>query len=177
VHQTIVDNALFHPGQRVAIAASGGKGNTHRRKQRSTLLVPRLSSCCCCFLDPPSPDSTVLAHMMTLLNKRHGYGLDLFLLSIDEGITGYRDDSLEVRWSVFLCTLGPVSFDMRVSTVQTVKRNKAQYEIPLKIVSYEQLYGWTMDKIVKQIGMKNNCASAPGHATPGLDGAGLSFLC
>lgn len=114
---------------------------------------------------------------MTLLNKRHGYGLDLFLLSIDEGITGYRDDSLEVRWSVFLCTLGPVSFDMRVSTVQTVKRNKAQYEIPLKIVSYEQLYGWTMDKIVKQIGMKNNCASAPGHATPGLDGAGLSFLC
>lgn len=34
---------------------------------------------------------------MTLLNKRHDYGLDLFLLSIDEGITGYRDDSLEVR--------------------------------------------------------------------------------
>lgn len=33
---------------------------------------------------------------MTLLNKRHNYGLELFLLSIDEGITGYRDDSLEV---------------------------------------------------------------------------------
>jgi cytoplasmic tRNA 2-thiolation protein 1 len=27
VHQTIVDNCLFHHGERVAIAASGGKGN------------------------------------------------------------------------------------------------------------------------------------------------------
>jgi len=33
----------------------------------------------------------VLAHMMTALNARHSYGLDLFLLSIDEGIAGYRD--------------------------------------------------------------------------------------
>ncbi len=40
-------------------------------------------------------DSTVLAHVLTELNRRHNYGLDLFLLSIDEGITGYRDDSLE----------------------------------------------------------------------------------
>lgn len=51
---------------------------------------------------------------MTTLNKRYNYGLDLFLLSIDEGISGYRDDSLE-----------------------TVKRNEKQYEIPLKIVSYK----------------------------------------
>lgn len=71
---------------------------------------------------------------MKLLNERHDYGLDLFLLSIDEGISGYRDDSLE-----------------------TVKRNKEQYELPLKILSYEDLYGWTMDAIVKQIGLKNNC--------------------
>jgi len=34
---------------------------------------------------------------MKLLNERHQYGLDLFLLSVDEGIAGYRDDSLEVR--------------------------------------------------------------------------------
>lgn len=34
---------------------------------------------------------------MKTLNERYDYGLDLFLLSIDEGITGYRDDSLEVR--------------------------------------------------------------------------------
>ncbi len=104
VHQTISQNGLFKRGERVAIAASGGK------------------------------DSTVLAHMMTLLNARHDYGLDLFLLSIDEGISGYRDDSLE-----------------------TVKRNEQQYAIPLKIVSYKELYGWTMDEIVRQIGTRNNC--------------------
>jgi len=104
VHHTITSNNLFKPGERVAIAASGGK------------------------------DSTVLAHCMTLLNKRYNYGLDLFLLSVDEGITGYRDDSLE-----------------------TVKKNRETYEIPLKIVSYEELYGWTMDQIVKEIGLNNNC--------------------
>jgi cytoplasmic tRNA 2-thiolation protein 1 len=104
IHQTIILNKLFKRGDKVAIAASGGK------------------------------DSTVLAHIMTLLNERYDYGLDLFLLSVDEGITGYRDDSLE-----------------------TVKRNQVQYAVPLKIVSYEQLYGWTMDKIVAKIGLKSNC--------------------
>jgi cytoplasmic tRNA 2-thiolation protein 1 len=104
VHETITEGKLFKPGDKVAIGASGGK------------------------------DSTVLAYIMKLLNDRHNYGLDLFLLSVDEGITGYRDDSLE-----------------------TVKRNRDQYEIPLKIISYEELYGWTMDAIVKEIGLKNNC--------------------
>ena len=33
---------------------------------------------------------------MKTLNDRYNYGLNLILLSIDEGITGYRDDSLEV---------------------------------------------------------------------------------
>ena len=42
-------------------------------------------------------DSTVLAYIMKLLNDKYNYGLELFLLSIDEGITGYRDDSLEVN--------------------------------------------------------------------------------
>jgi len=66
VHNTIVENKLFARGDRVAIGASGGK------------------------------DSTVLAHIMKVLNERYDYGLDLFLLSVDEGIKGYRDDSLEV---------------------------------------------------------------------------------
>ena len=104
VHQTIVANNLFQRGDVVAIGASGGK------------------------------DSTVLAYVMKTLNDRYDYGLDLFLLSIDEGITGYRDDSLE-----------------------TVKRNEQQYGIPLKIMSYQELYGWTMDKIVQTIGRRNNC--------------------
>ncbi|KAF9134733.1 cytosolic thiouridylase subunit Ctu1 [Mortierella sp. GBA39] len=104
IHNTIVDNKLFNKGDRVAIGASGGK------------------------------DSTVLAYVMKLLNDRYSYELDLVLLSIDEGITGYRDDSLE-----------------------TVKRNRDQYQIPLLIVSYKDLYGWSMDDIVKEIGRKNNC--------------------
>lgn len=71
---------------------------------------------------------------MKTLNARYNYGLDLFLLSIDEGIKGYRDDSLE-----------------------TVKRNQQQYDLPLQIVSYADLYGWSMDDIVSTIGNKNNC--------------------
>ena len=33
----------------------------------------------------------------------------------------------------------------------------AQYKIPLTVVSYKELYGWTMDEIVREIGTKNNC--------------------
>lgn len=79
--RTIVENNLFQPGDRVAIGASGGKGKGLCAQQD--------------FLEVPL-DSTVLAYVMKLLNERHNYGLELFLLSIDEGITGYRDDSLEV---------------------------------------------------------------------------------
>lgn len=104
IHQTIIECQLFEKDDYVAIGASGGK------------------------------DSTVLAYIMKLLNDRHQYGLKLVLLSIDEGITGYRDDSL-----------------------RTVERNKIQYGLPLKILSYQELYGWTMDKIVRLIGIKNNC--------------------
>lgn len=104
IHHTIVTNQLFKRGERIAIGASGGK------------------------------DSTVLAHVMTTLNQRYDYGLNLELLSIDEGIIGYRDDSLE-----------------------TVKKNQVTYNLPLTIVSYKDLYGWTMDEIVKVIGLTNNC--------------------
>ena len=104
VHHTITSNHLFQRGETIAIGASGGK------------------------------DSTVLAYVMKLLNERYDYGLSLILLSVDEGITGYRDDSLE-----------------------TVKRNQQQYELPLKVVSYKELYGWTMDAIVQKIGLRNNC--------------------
>jgi cytoplasmic tRNA 2-thiolation protein 1 len=71
---------------------------------------------------------------MKTLNERHKYGLDLVLLSVDEGIKGYRDDSLE-----------------------TVKRNAVQYDMPLQIVGYDELYGWTMDQVVETIGKKGNC--------------------
>ena len=98
-------------------------------------------------------DSTVLAYVMKTLNERYQYGLELFLLSIDEGITGYRDDSLEVGWS-YLYKTQRYSYPQ---DLQTVKRNQQQYEMPLKILSYDELYGWTMDAIVSQVGRKNNC--------------------
>lgn len=80
IHLTIIQNELFKRGETIAIGASGGK------------------------------DSTVLAHVLKTLNERYDYGVNLVLLSIDEGITGYRDDSLE-----------------------TVKRNQHQYGLPLKV--------------------------------------------
>lgn len=104
VHETITRERLFKRGERVAIGASGGK------------------------------DSTVLAYLLSELNKRYDYGLDLFLLSVDEGIKGYRDDSLA-----------------------TVARNEKQYGIPLLVISYRELYGWTMDEIVATIGARGNC--------------------
>eukprot|EP00033_Pygsuia_biforma_P002439 GCRY01002705.1.p1 GENE.GCRY01002705.1~~GCRY01002705.1.p1 ORF type:complete len:325 (+),score=-1.52 GCRY01002705.1:167-1141(+) len=104
VYQTIIGNELFRPQQKIGICVSGGK------------------------------DSTVLAETLTTLNNRYNMGLDLYLLSIDEGIKGYRDGSLE-----------------------TVKQNQLDYKIPLKILSFKDIYGWSMDEIVKAIGSKNNC--------------------
>lgn len=104
IHNTIISNSLFSKGDKIGIGASGGK------------------------------DSTVLAYVMKTLNDKYDYGLDLYMISIDEGIRGYRDDSLE-----------------------TVKRNQVQYAIPLKILSYEDIYGWSMDKIVECVGRRNNC--------------------
>ncbi|MFH4975299.1 hypothetical protein AB6A40_002008 [Gnathostoma spinigerum] len=56
VHKTIAKHVLFNRGERIAVGVSGGK------------------------------DSTVLAYILNVLNKRYDYGVDLILLSIDEGI-------------------------------------------------------------------------------------------
>lgn len=104
IHNTITSSNLFYPGERVAIGASGGK------------------------------DSTVLAHILKTLNERYNYQLELVLLSVDEGIVGYRDDSLA-----------------------TVQRNKIQYDMPLEIVSYKDLYSWSMDEIVACAGIRSSC--------------------
>lgn len=58
IHLTITEEKVFRKGERIAIGASGGK------------------------------DSTVLIHVLKVLNDKYGYGLDLQLLSIDEGIKG-----------------------------------------------------------------------------------------
>ena len=90
VHNTITQSSFFNPGDRVAIGASGGKGT----KDSSFLIQQGYAGFTSGF--PMLADSTVLAYVMKTLNERYQYGLELFLLSIDEGITGYRDDSLEV---------------------------------------------------------------------------------
>ncbi|KAG5490773.1 hypothetical protein JKF63_00895 [Porcisia hertigi] len=104
IHNTIQAEGLFEPGEVVACGASGGK------------------------------DSTVLIHLLDTLNKRYMYNIHIELVSIDEGIAGYRDDSLE-----------------------TVKRNSACYGLPLHILSYHDIFGWTMDDIVRVVGLRNNC--------------------
>ncbi|GAU21938.1 hypothetical protein TSUD_110780 [Trifolium subterraneum] len=95
IHQIIVSNRLFTRGDRVAIGASGGK------------------------------DSTVLAYVLSKLNQIHDYGLHLFLLSIDEGMTSYHDDSL-----------------------QTVHRNQIQYGLPLKVALDRGVAFLKADKLV-----------------------------
>ncbi|AFM98011.1 adenine nucleotide alpha hydrolase [Encephalitozoon hellem ATCC 50504] len=104
VHETITSSGMLRKGDRVGVGMSGGK------------------------------DSTVLAYVLDLLNKRHGYGVELVLLSVDEGIAGYRDQSI-----VSVC------------------KNSARLGLELKIVSFEELFGTTMDNVVQKIGRKGNC--------------------
>lgn len=123
IHDTIVNGKLFKPGNKVAIGASGGK------------------------------DSTVLAYVLKTLNERHKYGLDLFLLSIDEGITGnikrnYIYVYIKLSYDIFyeMYCIG-----YRDDSLKTVTQNRDDYGIPLKILSYKELYGWTMDSIVTEV--------------------------
>ena len=109
---------------------------------------------------------------MKTLNERYQYGLNLFLLSIDEGITGYRDDSLEVNMNGFFI-------------LQTSSRSLLSYHRPSssinsnttcnKILSYDELYGWTMDRVVSTIGKKNNCTFCGVFRRQALD-RGAAFL-
>lgn len=64
MHETIIKTKIFSPGEKIALGVSGGK------------------------------DSTVLAFVLNKLNKIYNYGLELILICIDEGIEGYRDDSI-----------------------------------------------------------------------------------
>lgn len=50
-----------------------------------------------------------------------------------------------------------------------MKTNQQEYGIPLKIVSYKDLYGWTMDEIVQEVGLKNNCTFCGVFRRQGLD--------
>ena len=104
IHLTITKNCLFSPNETIAIGISGGK------------------------------DSTVLAHIINKLNKVHNYNLNLQLIAIDEGISGYRDCSIE-----------------------TIKENSKELNLPLTLLSFKQLFNFSMDEIVPLIGIQNSC--------------------
>ena len=104
IHLTITKNNLFSPNETIAIGISGGK------------------------------DSTVLAHIINKLNKIHNYNLNLQLIAIDEGISGYRDCSIE-----------------------TIKENSKELNLPLTLLSFKQLFNYSMDEIVPLIGIQNSC--------------------
>lgn len=79
-------------------------------------------------------DSTVLAYVLNKLNIKHKYDIELILLCIDEGIEGYRDKSIEA-----------------------VIENQRLLGLELKILSYKEIFGTTMDEVVRKIGKKGNC--------------------
>ena len=72
---------------------------------------------------------------MTRLKKKYEYPIMLELLSIDEGIDGYRNFALE-----------------------TVKQNAIDYNLKLTILSYKSLFGKTMDTVVELTHVQNSCS-------------------
>ena len=93
----------------------------------STHMLPPRSRICVCVSG--GKDSAVLLHVLHLLNQQQQQQWELLMLAIDEGIEGYRDHALK-----------------------TVEANSRDYGLPLKILSYHDLYkGWTMDRIHKAV--------------------------
>lgn len=94
-------------------------------------------------------DSIVLSHVLNTLNERHNYGLDLKLLCIDEGIIGYRDKSIEA-----------------------VNKNKEELGLSLKVLSFKEMFGYSMDNIVEKVGKKGNCTYCGIFRRQALEDAG-----
>lgn len=101
-------------------------------------------------------DSTALINVMHTLNGREALGLDLQLLCIDEGIAGYRDKSLE-----------------------TVERNRRFYGLPLLVLSFEDLFGHTLDGVAGLMGptKKNTCSFCGVFRRHALDAGAQQLGC
>ncbi|SCN58777.1 cytoplasmic tRNA 2-thiolation protein 1, putative [Plasmodium chabaudi chabaudi] len=104
VHTTILKKKMFEDNDKICIAVSGGK------------------------------DSSVLTHVLVNIKKKYNYNWNLFLLAIDEGIKGYRDDSLKVVYKL-----------------------EKLYNLPLSVLKFQDIFSYTMDDVVSYIGKKNNC--------------------
>ncbi|KAH0789311.1 cytoplasmic tRNA 2-thiolation protein 1 [Histomonas meleagridis] len=79
-------------------------------------------------------DSTVLMHILNTLNIRYNMGFEIQLVCIDEGITGYRDHALD-----------------------TVVKNSENYKLPLTILSFTGIFGWTLDQIFQATHTRETC--------------------
>jgi uncharacterized protein (TIGR00269 family) len=81
-------------------------------------------------------DSSALLNILDKLRKRYP-NCDLTVLTVDEGIRGYRDECLEL-------------------TEKTAKK----YQLPHVIVSFKQIYGATLDQIIETSLEKKHSLSA-----------------
>lgn len=104
IHNLIASTEMFANCRRVGVGISGGK------------------------------DSTVLAYVLDKLNKMHGYGVEIILLCVDEGIEGYRDQS-----------------------IKTVEENQKRLGLRLSVTSYKEVFGMSMDEVVGKVGRRRNC--------------------
>ena len=78
-------------------------------------------------------DSCVMLHLLHKISK--SLPIKLFAITIDEGIAGYRNKSLEVA-----------------------KAECKKLGIPLKVVSFHKEFGKTLDKLLKERGEKLSCS-------------------
>lgn len=70
-------------------------------------------------------DSLSLLQILTKLSKK--YGSNMFAVTVDEGIKGYRDEALKF-----------------------VKEMTEKLNVKLEVVSFEELFGFTLDKAIKE---------------------------
>lgn len=78
-------------------------------------------------------DSTVCLHMLHKISKSLPF--ELFAITIDEGIAGYRNATLDVA-----------------------KRECKKLGIPLTVVSFHKEFGSTLDKLLKKKGRERSCS-------------------
>ncbi|MCX8194887.1 MAG: TIGR00269 family protein [Candidatus Micrarchaeota archaeon] len=78
-------------------------------------------------------DSTVMLHMLHKISK--SLPIKLFAITIDEGIAGYRNKTLEVA-----------------------KRECRKLKVPLKVASFRREFGNTLDFLLKKKGAERSCS-------------------
>jgi uncharacterized protein (TIGR00269 family) len=82
-------------------------------------------------------DSVSLLHVLAKMERRYPKA-QLVAVTVDEGIKGYRDEALEIA-----------------------AENCKKLGIPRHVISFKELYGYTLDEIVKRIKQKGEGRLSP----------------